>query len=167
MRICICCNQESKNVSIWYLSSESRPRSYTDPYRSRYGCIPIPGDFNAWNFVICPGSAFASEELAFTNRSSTAASTVTIAWPSICCSGVFSMVTCEQACYSFVGCLCPLRQLRWNCTSRFFRLKTRISFGYWMICEFRIVLVLSLWKCWRCLWIVGSGMCNLCWFESN
>lgn len=62
-------------------------------YLSRYAWIPIPGAFSAWNLVTWPGSDRARLELEQTSRSSTAARTSTIAWPSAICSGLLSMLS--------------------------------------------------------------------------
>ena len=61
-------------------------------YLSKYASTPIPGALSAWNLVTCPGSDLAVEVLEFTNRSSTAASTLTRMEPSAASSGVGSMV---------------------------------------------------------------------------
>ena len=81
------------NNTLWVTINLYLPqRRWVHSYRSRYGKIPIPGDLRAWNLVTWPGSVLASDAFALTNRSSTAARTLTMAVPSANCSGVLSMV---------------------------------------------------------------------------
>ena len=95
------------NNTLWVTINLYLPqRRWVYSYRSRYGKIPIPGDLRAWNLVTWPGSVLASDAFALTNRSSTAARTLTMAVPSANCSGVLSMVlfllSCEIKQYDII-----------------------------------------------------------------